>query len=114
LLSSENRAMTLALQTPPKTSPEHSIASATIQTPAGQPVFKSIFVSKTFWGIVFTAVAAIAPAVAEKIDTKEKFQAKDAAQIVVILCGAASAIIGRVDAGSVYTPKYLPGPNKPQ
>jgi hypothetical protein len=48
----------------------------------------------------------------EKIDA-HTFQAKDVAQIVVILCGAASAIIGRVDAGSVYTPKCLPGPNKP-
>jgi hypothetical protein len=105
--------MTLALQTPPKASVEHSIASATIQIPAGQPVLKSIFVSKTFWGVVFTAVAAIAPIVGEKVDT-HTFQAKDAAQIVVILCGAASAVIGRVDAGSVYTPKCLPGPNKPQ
>jgi hypothetical protein len=105
--------MTVALQTPPKVSVEHSISPAAIQTPTGQPVLKSIFVSKTFWGIVFTAVAAIAPIVGEKIDAHQ-FQAKDAAQIVVILCGAASAIIGRVDAGSVYTPKYLPGPNKPQ
>ncbi|WP_404788879.1 hypothetical protein [Altericista sp. CCNU0014] len=105
--------MTLALQTPPKASEERSISPAAIQTPAEQPVPKSIFASKTFWGVVFTAVAAIAPIVGEKIDAHQ-FLAKDAAQIVVILCGAASAIIGRVDAGSVYTPKYLPGPNKPQ
>jgi hypothetical protein len=107
LLSSENSAMTLALQTPPKASAEQPTSLT------GQPVPKSIFVSKTFWGIVFTAVAAIAPIVADKID-HNNFQAKDAAQIVVILCGAASAVIGRVDAGSVYTPKCLPGPNKPQ
>jgi hypothetical protein len=99
--------MTFALQTPPKASAEQSSSST------GQPTSKSIFVSRTVWGIVFTAVAAIAPIVAEKIDNKS-FQAKDAAQIVVILCGAASAVIGRVDAGSVYTPKCLPGPNKPQ
>jgi uncharacterized membrane protein (DUF441 family) len=105
--------MTLSLQTPPNASIENSFSQVVLQTPAAQPLLKSIFASKTFWGIVFTAVAAIAPIVGEKIDA-QKFQAKDAAQIVVILCGAASAIIGRVDAGSVYTPKFLPGPNKPQ
>jgi uncharacterized membrane protein (DUF441 family) len=105
--------MTLSLQTPPSAPPENAIALTTNQTSVGQPAFKSIFASKTFWGIVFTAVAAIAPTVGEKIDARN-FQAKDAAQIVVILCGAASAIIGRVDAGSIYTPKFLPGPNKPE
>jgi hypothetical protein len=113
LLSSEIKAMTLSLQNPPNISTNNSVPDAAIRISAGQPVFKSIFASKTFWGIVFTAVAAIAPTVGEKIDAHQ-FQAKDAAQIVVILCGAASAIIGRVDAGSVYTPKFLPGPNKPQ
>lgn len=106
--------MTLALQTPPNTSVEPSVSPVTIQTPAGQPLSKSIFASKTFWGIAFTAVAAIAPMVGTKIDSKQAFKATDVAQIVVILCGAATAIIGRVDAGSVHTPKYLPGPNKPQ
>jgi hypothetical protein len=105
--------MTVSLQTPPSTPQEDSILPSAPQSSVGQPVFKSIFASKTFWGVVFTAVAAIAPIVGEKIDS-HTFQAKDAAQIVVILCGAASAIIGRVDAGSVYTPKFLPGPNKPE
>lgn len=104
--------MTLSLQTPPSARIENAIPAAIPQASAGQP--KSIFVSKTFWGIVFTAVAAIAPIVGEKIDSTEGFQAKDAAQIVVILCGAASAVIGRVDAGSVYTPDCLPGPDKPE
>ncbi len=104
--------MTLSLQTPPRAPTETSIVLAA-QPSVGQP-FKSIFASKTFWGVVFTAVAAIAPIVGEKVDSPSGFQAKDAAQIVVILCGAASAIIGRVDAGSVYTPKFLPGPDKPE
>jgi hypothetical protein len=95
--------MTLATQKPPHIT-THS--STTEQSSA-----KSIFVSKTFWGVVFTAIAAIAPIVGDKIDAHE-FKAKDAAQIIVILCGAASAIAGRVDAGSVYTPKGCMGPNK--
>jgi hypothetical protein len=106
--------MTLSLQKPPSAPTETSIVLAAAQASVGQPAFKSIFVSKTFWGVVFTAVAAIAPIIGEKVDSPSGFQAKDAAQIVVILCGAASAIIGRVDAGSVYTPKFLPGPNKPE
>jgi hypothetical protein len=113
LLSSENKAMTLSLQTPPSDPTENTVLLSAPQPSVGQPVFKSIFASKTFWGIIFTAVAAIAPIIGEKVDA-HNFQAKDAAQIVVILCGAASAIIGRVDAGSVYTPKFLPGPNKPE
>jgi hypothetical protein len=105
--------MTLSLQTPPSARIENAIPAVAPQASTGKPALKSIFVSKTFWGIVFTAVAAIAPIVGEKIDT-HNFQAKDAAQIVVILCGAASAVIGRVDAGSVYTPDCLPGPDKPE
>jgi hypothetical protein len=95
--------MTLTTQKPPQL-----VARASnIERSSG----KSIFVSKTFWGVMFTAIAAIAPVVGDKIDARE-FKAKDAAQIIVILCGAASAIAGRVDAGSVYTPKGCMGPNK--
>jgi hypothetical protein len=106
--------MTLSLQTPPSARIENAIPAVAPQASTGKPALKSIFVSKTFWGIVFTAVAAIAPIVGEKIDSPRGLQAKDAAQIVVILCGAASAVIGRVDAGSVYTPDCLPGPDKPE
>jgi hypothetical protein len=112
LLSSKNKAM-ISLQTPPSAPAENTVLLSAPPASVGQPAFKSIFASKTFWGIVFTAVAAIAPIVGEQIDS-HKFQAKEVAQIVVILCGAASAIVGRVDAGSVYTPKFLPGPNKPE
>ena len=76
-----------------------------------QPVPKSIFASKTVWGIIFTVVASIAPLIAQKIDDKE-FYARDAAQIIVILCGAGAAIVGRVEAGSIYTPKFMPGPDR--
>jgi hypothetical protein len=96
--------MTLATQTPP------SLNAQFIRKNASPPT-KTIFASKTFWGIVFTTVAAIAPLIGEKID-EHTFNAKDVAQIIVILCGAASAVIGRVDAGSIYTPNGLPGPNK--
>jgi hypothetical protein len=96
--------MTLATQTPPLLNAQFNRKTASTPT-------KSILASKTFWGIVFTTVAAIAPLIGEKVDA-HAFQAKDVAQIVVILCGAASVVIGRVDAGSIYTPNGLPGPNK--
>ncbi len=96
--------MTLATQIPP------SLNAQFIRKTASTPT-KTIFASKTFWGIVFTTVAAIAPLIGEKIDANT-FNAKDVAQIVVILCGAASAVIGRVDAGSIHTPNGLPGPNR--
>ena len=78
---------------------------------------KSIFGSKTFWGVVFTSTAAIAPIIGNNVDTIVQKDGtvdygKDAAQIVVIVCGAAASIMGRVEAkSSVYTPKWMPGPN---
>ncbi|WP_299415521.1 hypothetical protein [Acaryochloris sp. IP29b_bin.148] len=72
---------------------------------------KSIFSSKTFWGIVFTTVAAIAPIIGESVDAG-KFTGSDIAQIVVILCGTGATLVGRVEAGNIYTPNNMPGPNK--
>ena len=72
---------------------------------------KSLFISKTFWGIVFTTVAAIAPIVGESIDAG-KFSGSDLSQIVVILCGTGATLVGRVGAGNVYTPDFMPGPKK--
>ncbi len=79
---------------------------------------KNVFTSKTVWGIVFTAVAAIAPIVGKDIDQSRTNQqpvnyGQDVAQIIVIISGAAATICGRIDAkGSIYTPNWLPGPNK--
>ncbi|MBD2777915.1 hypothetical protein [Iningainema tapete] len=80
---------------------------------------KSIFTSKTVWGIVFTTVAAIAPVIGSDVDKLLNKQpiniGQDTAQIVVIICGAAATICGRVEAkDSLYTPNWLPGPNKPE
>ncbi len=72
---------------------------------------KSLFTSKTFWGIVFTTVAAIAPIVGKSIDAG-KFSGSDLSQIVVILCGTGATLVGRVGAGNVYTPDFMPGPKK--
>lgn len=78
---------------------------------------KSLFGSKTFWGIVFTSTAAIAPIIGEDVDAILKGESvnygQDIAQIVVVMCGAAASIVGRVEAQSpVYTPKWMPGPNE--
>ncbi|MEL7243725.1 MAG: hypothetical protein AAGM40_15545 [Cyanobacteria bacterium J06573_2] len=79
---------------------------------------KSLFGSKTFWGVVFTSTAAIAPILGNNVDKvmdgnhKDVNYGQDAAQIVVIVCGAAASIVGRVEAkSSVYTPKWMPGPS---
>ncbi|MGB7417102.1 MAG: hypothetical protein WA902_23105 [Thermosynechococcaceae cyanobacterium] len=75
------------------------------------PPAKCIFASKTFWGIIFTTIAAIAPIVGESVD-EGKFSGSDIAQIVVILCGTGATVVGRVGAGNVYTPDFMPGPSK--
>lgn len=72
---------------------------------------KSIFSSKTFWGVVFTTVAAIAPIIGESVDVG-KITGSDVAQIIVILCGTGATLVGRVEAGNVYTPDHMPGPNR--
>ena len=72
---------------------------------------KCLFRSQTFWGIVFTTLAAIAPIVGEKVD-EGKVTGTDISQIVVILCGAGATLVGRIEAGNVYTPDNMPGPNK--
>jgi putative Mn2+ efflux pump MntP len=78
---------------------------------------KNIFASKTVWGVIFTTVAAIAPIIGKDVDQFRSNQSvnygQDIAQVIVIICGAAATICGRVDAKDpVYTPDWLPGPNK--
>lgn len=94
--------------------------NTTLQTPTVPSSFptqrkphqsKCLFRSQTFWGIVFTTVAAIAPIVGEKFDQRQ-FTGSDISQIVVILCGAGATLVGRIEAGNVYTPDNMPGPNK--
>ncbi|QUY45222.1 hypothetical protein [Acaryochloris marina] len=72
---------------------------------------KSIFSSKTFWGIAFTTVAAVAPIVGNSVDAG-KITGSDISQMVVILCGTGATLVGRIEAGNVYTPDLMPGPNK--
>jgi hypothetical protein len=87
-----------------------------VTAPATEPA-KSIFLSKTFWGAVCTAVAAIAPTVGQNVATfqeKNKVDPNGVAQIAVILATTGLTIIGRVDAKTiVYTPSGMPGPNPP-
>lgn len=85
--------------------------SASLTPPRNSTQPKSIFSSKTFWGIVLTTLAAIAPILGESAD-KGTLEGSDIAQIVVILCGTGATLVGRVEAGNVYTPNSMPGPNK--
>lgn len=84
-------------------------ASLTPLSNSTQP--KSIFSSKTFWGIALTTLAAIAPILGESVD-KGTLEGSDIAQIVVVLCGTGATLMGRVGAGNIYTPDQMPGPNK--
>ncbi|MFB2917472.1 MULTISPECIES: hypothetical protein [Aerosakkonema] len=73
---------------------------------------KSIFASKTFWAAALTAVAAIAPIVGEAVKEK-KITVDRTVNIVIILATTGATLAGRVQAeNSVYTPNWLPGPNK--
>lgn len=77
-----------------------------------QSAAKSIFSSKTFWGAVLAGVASLVP-VAIKDIKEGKITFEDTGQVILILCGVGTAIVGRVDAQvPTYTPNALPGPNK--
>ena len=77
-----------------------------------KPAAKSIFASKTFWGAVLAGVSSLVPIVVRDIDA-HKITVDDVGQIVLILCGVGTAIVGRVNAEApIYTPNLLPGPNK--
>lgn len=76
---------------------------------------KSLFASKTFWGIVATIVSGLAMPVARAIDSRS-LSAVEVAQMLIfsvgVITGGGTAIAGRVGAGGVYTPDWLPGPNE--
>lgn len=74
---------------------------------------KSLFLSKTFLAICFTTVAALAPLVGNAIKEK-KLSVDNSVQIVLVLTGAGTAIVGRASANGslVYTPDGIPGANK--
>src|SRR5512136_1128446 len=73
---------------------------------------KSLFQSKTFWGIVFATTASIAPIVGNAVK-EGKLTVDHTVNIVIILCGAGGAVAGRVQAKeAVYTPNWAPGPNQ--
>lgn len=74
---------------------------------------KSLFASKTFLAICFTAIASLAPLVGVAVKEK-KLSVDNAVQIVLVLAGAGTAAVGRASANNslVYTPDGLPGMNK--
>lgn len=79
---------------------------------------KSIFQSTTFWGAVLTAISSISPVIAKIIDTYQTTGRIDPyaiSQIVVVLATTGVTILGRINATeAVYTPKGLPGADKPK
>ena len=79
---------------------------------------KSIFQSTTFWGAVLTAVASLSPIIAKNVETYQntgKVDPNGISQIVVVLATTGVTILGRISATeAVYTPKGLPGANKPK
>lgn len=74
---------------------------------------KSLFASKTFLAICFTAIASLAPLVGVAIKEK-KLTVDNAVQIVLVLAGTGTAVVGRAAANGslVYTPDGVPGMNR--
>ncbi|MER3434418.1 MAG: hypothetical protein C4288_13560 [Leptolyngbya sp. ERB_1_1] len=79
---------------------------------------KSIFQSTTFWGAVLTAIASISPVVAKNVETYQntgRIDPNGISQVVVVLATTGVTILGRIHVTeAVYTPKGLPGADKPK
>lgn len=72
---------------------------------------KSLFVTKTFTGAIFSLLLGLAP-FAIGCFYEHRGLAKEEAIAVIGLFGAFGwALIGRAQTSPVYTPDYLPGPN---
>ena len=56
---------------------------------------KSIFKSKTFWGAIFTGVAALTPIVVRDV-TAGKMPVEDIGAMVLVVCGVGTTVVGRV------------------
>jgi hypothetical protein len=77
---------------------------------------RNLLLTKTAIGVYVSLCAtilAISPNIENlisrgKSDT-DKANIRDGIAIVVSAIGAVSTLIGRYDAGGVYTPKYIPG-----
>ncbi|MGJ3252250.1 MAG: hypothetical protein ACFE0J_14145 [Elainellaceae cyanobacterium] len=78
---------------------------------------KSIFQSNTVWGAVLTAIAAVSPIIAQQVEdyqTEGRVDPHAVSDVVIIMAGTTATILGRMNASSkVYTPKGMPGPNRP-
>jgi len=73
---------------------------------------KSLFKSRTFWGIVLTAIVAIAPELSEAID-KNQLKISTIVKLIGVGCGSVLSVTGRLYAKDMlFTDDILPGPNK--
>ncbi len=74
---------------------------------------KSLFASKTFLAICFTAIASLAPLIGVAVKEK-KLSVDNAVQIILVLAGTGTAVVGRAAANNslVYTPDGIPGMNR--
>lgn len=74
---------------------------------------KSLFASRTFLAICFTAIASLAPIVGVAIK-EGRLSVDNSVQIVLVIAGAGMATVGRASANNslVYTEDWMIGANK--
>lgn len=82
---------------------------------------RNLFLTKTAIGS-YIALCATLTAVAPNVEgiltrgrsEPDKLNIRDGFAIVVSFIGLTSTLLGRYQAGNVYTPKYLPGEDPPE
>jgi hypothetical protein len=82
---------------------------------------RNLLLTKTAIGAYISLLAtltAVAPNIEGLISRgksdNEKMNIRDAFAIILGITSAVGTLVGRYDAGNVYTPKYLPGEDPPE
>jgi hypothetical protein len=73
---------------------------------------KSIFASRVFWGSFLGLITTLTPATTDLVEGRGK-KSDHIQTIVLALTAFGLNLVGRVGAGGVFTPKYCPGPDRP-
>lgn len=80
--------------------------------PVSKVKCKSLFSSTTFWAIILLLVQAMGPKL-ETIFDNPPVKASDIIDLLTIVATCGLGIIDRINAGDLYTPKGVYGPDKP-
>lgn len=73
---------------------------------------QSLFKDRLFWATMTSLVITLSPFIHKTAVENKSLSANDIEIILGTLMTGITAVVSRVNMNPVYTPSYLPGPNK--